>query len=134
MRQVSDKEKHALAAAYAGLKEKLAALSEKEKEMKALKAQLEERLLDTLTDDVESYRTEHGTVSNYEKEFFTMDQPKLVHRYADETKDYGIFAKSVNGDFCKAYREEHGELPPGITSSTKRYLSFTKPRKQLPSR
>lgn len=125
----------ALTKGYREIKNKLSELSAREKEIRRLKVKLEEKLFETLSEEIPSYRTPHGTVSDYQREFFKIDQLKLVHRHVAETGDYDIFGRTLNSEYIKKYMEENeGELPPGVVRNTVRCLSFTQPRKQVPER
>jgi hypothetical protein len=76
---------------------------------------IEAYLLKTMTDQgVESVKTPFGTPYKTTKIGTPVQDWDEFRRYVIETGDWSILTRSVSKAAVKAYREEHGDLPPGV--------------------
>ena len=89
-----------------------------------LKEMLTERLLDMLASTGQDMaRTKFGTVSAATRDTASCSDPNIFVDYVREHDAYELMDRRPNSTACRAFLDEHGELPPGVKLNVLRYVN-----------
>jgi len=117
-----------LVEAYIDCRRMIESIEERHKQELAkprkLKEMLTERLLDMLAaTGQEMARTKFGTVSAATRDTASCSDPNIFVDYVREHDAYELMDRRPNSTACRAFLEEHGELPPGVKLNVLQYVN-----------
>jgi hypothetical protein len=96
--------------------------------LKAVDEELQERIRAFLdATGQEMARTEQGTVFTTLRHNAALTDPDVFMAFVEEHGLLELLDRRANATGCRAYAEEHGELPPGVRINSIRYVNVRKP-------
>jgi len=105
---------------FIDLRDKLAEFDEKARELRKQildpMNEVQEKIMNALdATEQESARTEWGTASINVKYYASCPDPDAFVEFVRENNAYELMERRAASIPCRAFQEEHGQLPPGVT-------------------
>jgi hypothetical protein len=96
--------------------------------LKGVEGQLEDRIRAFLdATGQEMARTDQGTVSISLRHTASLSDPDEFMTFVEEHGLLELLDRRANATACRAYADEHGELPPGVRVNSIRSISVRAP-------
>lgn len=78
------------------------------------------------TDEMESLKTSDGTAYIHRTEHVRVKDWDAVYKYIMESGRLDLLGRRVNASAAKEFRDDTGDLPPGVTTETIREVRIRK--------